>query len=258
MLFPRIIPCLLIKDSGLVKTVNFKDDVYVGDPINAVKIFNEKCVDELIVIDIDATNKNIEPNYNLISHLAMESRMPLCYGGGIKSTDQALRILSMGVEKVAVSSLALENPEVISEISSKVGCQSIVGVLDVKRKLLSNNYDIMTHNASKKTRHRLIKTVKKLESIGCGELLINSIDNDGTMNGYDKKLINKIIQNISIPLTVVGGAGSLSDIEEMINSFGVIGIAAGSLFIFKGKYKAVLINYPDIKIKNELIRKNLM
>ena len=257
MLFPRIIPCLLIKDNGLVKTVNFKDPIYVGDPINAVKIFNEKCADELIVIDIDATKKNIEPNYNLISHLAMESRMPLCYGGGIKSTDQALRILSMGVEKVAVSSLALENPEVISEISSKVGSQSVVGVLDIKKKLFSNNYDIMTHNAYKKTRFRIEQTVKKLESIGCGELLINSIDNDGTMKGYDKKLISKIIQNISIPLTVVGGAGSLSDIEDMIKSFGVIGIAVGSLFVFKGKYKAVLVNYPDMKIKDELIRKNL-
>ncbi len=257
MLFPRIIPCLLIKDNGLVKTVNFKDPIYVGDPINAVKIFNEKCADELIVIDIDATKKNIEPNYNLISHLAMESRMPLCYGGGIKSTDQALRILSMGVEKVAVSSLALENPEVISEISSKVGSQSVVGVLDIKKKLFSNNYDIMTHNGYKKTRFRLEQTVKKLESIGCGELLINSIDNDGTMKGYDKKLISKIIQNISIPLTAVGGAGSLSDIEDMIKSFGVIGIAVGSLFVFKGKYKAVLVNYPDMKIKNELIRKNL-
>ncbi len=257
MLFPRIIPCLLIKDNGLVKTVNFKDPVYVGDPINAVKIFNEKQVDELIVIDIDATKNSVEPNYELISHFAMESRMPLCYGGGIKSASQALKILSMGVEKVALSSAAIENPNIVSEISQIVGNQSIIVVLDIKKKILSNSYDIYTHNAKNKVSMNLFDAIENFENLGCGELVINSIDQDGMMNGYEKKIIRKIISQTSIPITILGGAGSLDDIEDMINTFGSIGIAAGSLFVFKGRYKAVLINYPDPVIKDELIKRNI-
>tara|TARA_B100000401_G_C52746686_1_gene691132 strand:- start:9 stop:785 length:777 start_codon:yes stop_codon:yes gene_type:complete len=257
MLYPRIIPCLLIKDKGLVKTTNFKNPVYVGDPINAVKIFNEKEVDELIVIDIDASKNNVEPNYELISHLALESRMPLCYGGGIKSYKQALKILSMGVEKIALGSVAIENPIIISEIAEIVGNQSIVAVIDIKKKRFSKNYDIFTINAKNKSDLNVFDAINTFEKLGCGELLVNSIDRDGTMIGYDKEIVEKIIESINIPITILGGAGSLQDIEDLIHSFGTIGIAAGSLFVFKGKYKAVLINYPDNETKEKLVINSL-
>lgn len=245
MLRPRIIPCLLIKDNGLVKTVNFKDHKYVGDPINAVRIFNEKEVDELIVIDIDSTVKKLEPNYKLIDQFATECRMPLCYGGGIKTTKQVKKILSLGVEKVALSSAIIEKPELITEISEQVGSQSIVGVLDVKKRLLGNQYDIYTHNGTQKTPLNLEGFIQRIEKLGIGEIVINSIDNDGIMKGYNNNLINKIKPLVHVPLTVLGGAGSLADVSALIKQYKIIGAAAGSLFVFKGIYKAVLINYPS-------------
>lgn len=244
MLYPRIIPCLLIHRNGLVKTVKFKDPKYVGDPINAVKIFNEKEVDELIVIDIDASINGQDPDYDRIKKLAIECRMPLCYGGGVKTVEQAQQIFSLGVEKIAISSAAVENPALITEMAEKVGNQSVVVVLDVKRKLLSNKYEVFTHNATKNTGIDPVLFATEVEKLGAGELVINSIDNDGVMKGYDMSLIDKIRNVISIPLTVMGGAGSLDDVGSVIEKHGIVGVAAGSLFVFKGKYKAVLINYP--------------
>lgn len=253
MLRPRIIPCLLIHEKGLVKTVQFKNHKYVGDPINAVRIFNEKEADELMVLDIDASVNNVEPNYAMIQNLAAECRMPLCYGGGIKTVDQALKIFSLGVEKIALSSVLVTNFDIITEISQKVGSQSVVAVLDIKKKLFGG-YEIYTHNGKKSTGIDPIAFVKKVENSGAGEIVINSIDNDGMMNGYDNILVDKIRNSISLPLTILGGAGSLSDIRSLVQKHGIIGAAAGSMFVFKGVYKAVLINYPSIFEKDELIK----
>ena len=251
MLRPRIIPSLLLQDNGLVKTVNFKNPKYVGDPINAVKIFNEKEVDELAIFDIDATAKGLEPNYGLIERIANQSRMPLCYGGGVKTVEQAQKIFSLGVEKIALSSAVLQTPELITRIGERVGAQSVIVVLDVKKKLFGG-YEVFTHNGKKGTGINLFKFVELAQSLGAGEIIINSIDQDGVMKGYDMALIDKIRENISLPLTVLGGAGSLNDIKEVINKHQIIGVAAGSLFVFKGVYKAVLINYPAREEKEKL------
>jgi len=252
MLRPRLIPCLLVHNGGLVKTVNFSDPKYVGDPINAVRIFNEKEVDELLVLDIDATVKGKEPDYKLISHLASESRMPLCYGGGIRSADQIEKIIGLGVEKVSVSSVAMETPALISEAASRVGSQSVVVVIDVKKTGLFSRYEVVTHNGTRRTGHDPAEFVRKMAEFGAGEIVINSVDRDGVMKGYDLDLIEQVRQAIHLPLTVLGGAGSFDDFKGLIERYGIIGAAAGSLFVFKGKYRAVLINYPNQEEKEKL------
>lgn len=253
MLRPRIIPCLLVHQGGLVKTVRFSDPKYVGDPLNAVRIFNEKEVDELIVVDIDATTKGIEPNYKLIANLARECRMPLCYGGGIKKPEQVEKIISLGVEKVAISSAALISPELISESARRVGSQSVVVVLDVKKTgVFHKRYELFTHNGKKNTKLDPFHFASKFQEQGAGEILINSIDNDGTMSGYDTTLVDLVRESVTLPLTVLGGAGSYADLAGLIERHGLIGAAAGSLFVFKGKYRAVLIQYPSIVEKDDL------
>ena len=172
MLRPRIIPCLLVRNKGLVKTVKFGESKYVGDPINAVKIFNEKEVDELVVLDIDATAKGVEPNYEMIRNLASECRMPLCYGGGVKSVEQALKIVSLGVEKVALSSAVVENPSLIADIAKRVGNQSVVAVLDVKKKRLWGRYEVYVNNGRKGTGKDPVALAHELEQHGVGEILI--------------------------------------------------------------------------------------
>ena len=256
MLAPRIIPCLLVHEKGLVKTVKFKDPVYVGDPINVVRIFNEKESDELMVIDIDATVQNREPDFKMIENLASVCRMPLCYGGGIKTVEQATRIFNLGVEKIALSSAAIENPKLVSDIAKEVGNQSVVIVIDVKKKMFGG-YDIYTHNGTKKAKLDLEKFILDLQSLGVGEIVLNSIDNDGVMKGYDISLIDKVKSLINVPITVLGGAGSLEDIKTLIDRFGIIGCSVGSLFVFKGKYKAVLINYPKDSEKKQLFNSNI-
>jgi cyclase len=256
MLRPRIIPSLLLHNNGLVKTINFKSPKYVGDPINTVRIFNEKEVDELVIFDIDATVLNKEPNYNLIEKLAFQSRMPLCYGGGVKTVEQAKKIFSLGVEKIAISSSIIENPSLITLIADQVGTQSVIVVLDIKKKLMGG-YEVCTHNGKKATGLNPFDFAKEAERIGAGEIIVNAIHQDGLMKGYDFNLIDKMAETISIPITVLGGAGSMSDIEKVINKHGVIGVAAGSIFVFKGPYKAVLINYPSENEK-KLIYQNLI
>jgi cyclase len=253
MLRPRIIPCLLVRDKGLVKTVKFSDGKYVGDPLNAVKIFNEKEVDELMILDIDATTQNRGPNYELIRNIAIESRMPLCYGGGVKTVEQAKKIITLGAEKVAISSIAVEKPEIISQISKAVGSQSVVVVIDVKYRGIFKKPEVVIHNATKPTGLNPVDFAKSCERLGVGEIVINSVDRDGVMNGFDTKLINEIRNAISTPMTILGGASNLDDISNAIKDFGVIGVAAGSLFVFKGKYKAVLINYPNGFEKNQVL-----
>jgi len=242
----------LVRDKGLVKTVQFKEHKYIGDPINAVRIFNEKESDELMVIDIDATRDDREPDYKMIENLAAECRMPLCYGGGIKTVEQAQRIFSLGVEKIAISSASVSNPGLVSNIARRVGSQSVVVVLDVKKKLFGG-YELYTHNGKRGTSKSPFEFASRMEELGAGEIVINSIDQDGMMKGYDMALIEKIRKSMSLPLTVIGGAGSLLDIGKLISNFGIIGASAGSLFVFKGKYKAVLINYPNWAEKDQLI-----
>jgi imidazole glycerol-phosphate synthase subunit HisF len=258
MLYPRIIPCLLVHNRGLVKTVKFKDPKYVGDPINAVKIFNEKEVDELIVVDIDATAQNYEPDYKMIENLAAECRMPFCYGGGIKTVEQAQRIFNLGVEKIAISSAAVVNPSIVSDMAERVGNQSVVVVMDVRKKSLGGKYEIWTYNGTKNTGLNPVEFANEMEKRGAGEIVLNSIDLDGVMKGYDLNLIQKIRNAIHIPMTVLGGAGSLEDIGTVIKQHGIIGAAAGSLFVFKGKYRAVLISYPGKTEKEQIIKKNFL
>lgn len=257
MLRPRVIPCLLVHEGGLVKTVGFKAPKYVGDPINAVKIFNEKEVDELVVLDIDATVNGAEPDYKMIANLAAECRMPLCYGGGIRSAAQAKKIVALGVEKVALSAAAIDDPNLITQIADEIGRQSVVVVLDVKKRMLSKEYDVFTHNGKKNTKRSVIEVATQAEALGVGEIIINSIDNDGQMKGYDLALAEKIRDAVNIPITFLGGAGSLDDIGALIRTCGVVGASAGSLFVFKGVYKAVLINYPNVVQRDELIRTSL-
>jgi cyclase len=242
----RITPCLLIHRGGLVKTARFKDPRYVGDPINAVRIFNEKQVDELIVSDIDASREGREPNYALIANLASECRMPLCYAGGIKTPEQVEKIISLGVEKIGISSAAVVEPHLIAESARRVGKQSIVVVMDVKKTgLMKKTYELFTHNATVNTGINPFEFASKAQALGAGEILVNSIDQDGMMQGYDIDLIEGIRASVDIPITALGGAGTYEDLKTLLDRFGIIGAAAGSLFLFKGKYRAVLIQYPD-------------
>ncbi len=248
MLRSRIIPCLLMRDKGLVKTRLFKDDKYVGDPINAVKIFNEKEVDELSLFDIDATVNGSEPDYEHLRNIAAESRMPLCYGGGITSAKQAAKIIALGFEKISISSAAISQPELIREIANAIGSQSVVVTIDVKKTGLMSNYSIYTHNGQKKHKIKLLDFISEVEKFGAGEIIINSIDRDGMMKGYDLSLAIAVRNKVNIPLTFLGGAGSINDMSELINKVGIVGAAAGSLFVFKGIYRAVLITYDRPKL----------
>nr|WP_249127450.1 AglZ/HisF2 family acetamidino modification protein [Bradyrhizobium lablabi] len=254
---PRIIPSLLVHDKGLVKTVGFSNPKYVGDPINVVRIFNEKAVDEIAVYDIDATTRGYAPDYKLIENLAFESRMPLCYGGGVKTLEQVKAIIGLGVEKVALSSAVIANPRLIAEAAEAVGCQSVVVVLDVKPRPRSKDYDVWTHNGTKNTGRSMLDVAAEAEKLGAGEIVINAIERDGQMKGYDLDLARKINAAARVPVTILGGAGSLAHIEELIRSSGVSGAAAGSLFVFKGIYRAVLVNYPTIRERDELLQSRI-
>jgi cyclase len=259
MLRPRFIPCLLVHKGGLVKTQAFKDAKYVGDPINAVKIFNEKEADELMVLDIDATVNGVEPDSDLIAKLAAECRMPLCYGGGVTTAAQAARIVNMGVEKVAVSAAAISNPGLLTEMAAAVGKQSVVVVLDVRKKtgLFAKGYEVCTHNAKKTYKEAPVELAWQLQEAGAGEIVINSVDRDGLMQGYDLELAAQFKKVLKVPVTFLGGAGSLDHLGDLIAKLGVVGAAAGSLFVFKGKYRAVLINYPSPEQKINLCREAL-
>jgi imidazole glycerol-phosphate synthase subunit HisF len=256
MLKPRIIASLLIHEGGLVKTVGFKLPKYVGDPINAVKIFNEKECDELAVFDIDATVQGREPDFKLIADLAAESRMPLAYGGGVRTASQAKHIIGLGVEKVCVSAAALADPSLVSQMAQEVGSQSVVVVLDHKTRMLSKEHDVYTHNGTRNTKQALLETALDMQARGAGEIVINAIDDDGQMKGYNVALAVRLRQALRIPLTVLGGAGSLADLEALVRACGgIVGAAAGSLFVFKGNYRAVLINYPNRAVRDQLAQR---
>jgi cyclase len=259
MLRPRITPCLLVHQGGLVKTTEFKNPKYVGDPINAVKIFNEKEADELLVLDIDATVNGAEPDYRMIANLAAECRMPLCYGGGVRTTEQAKRIIGLGVEKVAMSAAAVGDPALISRTAEEVGRQSVVVVLDIRRKtgLLAKGYEVLTRNGTQVVKEDPFELARRMQAAGAGEILINSIDRDGQMKGYDLALAVKMRGILGIPLTLLGGAGSHQDIEILFGACGVVGACAGSLFVFKGPYRAVLISYPNPVQRDAICRAGL-
>ncbi len=251
MLRSRIIPCLLIHQGGLVKTVGFKDPKYVGDPINAVKIFNEKQADELIVVDMDATVNGVEPDYKAIEHMALECRMPLCYGGGVQTAEQAKRIIGLGVEKVSISAAAVDRPQLVSEIADAVGRQSVVVVIDAKKKL-GGGWDVTTRNAGRNAKVDALDFAARVADLGAGEIVMNSVDLDGLMTGYDLDLARRLRDQVRIPITMLGGAGSLDHMGDLFRTCGVVGAAAGSLFVFKGQYRAVLINYPKPAEKEAL------
>lgn len=255
MLRPRITPCLLRHNSGLVKTRQFKDPKYVGDPLNAVKIFNEKEVDELVFLDIDATVQRKEPDFALLRSLAVESRMPLCYGGGITTASQATQIVALGVEKVSISASAIRRPKLIQEVAEAVGAQSVVVTLDVRKNKFFSGYTIYTHNGKEKHKADLFEFCQQAAELGAGEIVINAIDRDGEMLGYDLDLAEKIREAVSCPLSFVGGAGTLEHIRSLIEAVGTVGAVAGSMFVFKGIYRAVLINYPSKQEKAQLIAK---
>jgi cyclase len=252
MLRSRIIPCLLLHEGGLVKTRQFKDPKYVGDPLNAVKIFNEKEVDELMFFNIDATAKGQEPDMQLIRNIASESRMPLCYGGGVTCADKALRIVASGFEKVSVSAAALARPALIKEMSEVIGSQSVVVTIDLKKNAVFGGYTICSHNSRQKHKQSLVEYCQQAVSLGAGEIVINSIDNDGKMDGYDLDLARQVRGAVEIPITMLGGAGNTSHMQALIDTVGTVGAAAGSMFVFKGIYRAVLISYArPVKLQGQ-------
>jgi len=245
----RVIPCLLLSGSGLVKTRKFKDPVYIGDPVNAVRIFNEKEVDELIVLDIGASKERRDPNYELIAEIAGECFMPMAYGGGVRSFEQVRRLIRSGVEKIVVNTAALESTSIITEVAGKFGSQSVVAAVDVKRSLLGG-YKVMKKSGTVDAGVKLENYLHHLQAAGVGEILINSVDRDGTMAGYDIELLRIVKKHIDVPLVASGGAGTLEHLKEAILDGGASAVAAGSMFVFHGRHRAVLINYPDEATRN--------
>jgi imidazole glycerol-phosphate synthase subunit HisF len=246
MLRTRVIPCLLLRNKGLVKTVKFKQPKYIGDPINAIKIFNEKEVDELIFLDITATVENRKPPVKLISEIASECFMPFCYGGGIRSLDDVAELFRIGVEKVAINTCAVTNPQLITQAAERFGSQSIVVSIDVK-KTLFGKYRVFTHGGSRNSKLDPVDFAIHMQGIGAGELFLNSIDRDGTRQGYDLELIRRVSEAVSIPVIACGGAGGLDDFVDAINIGGASAVSAGSLFVLQGSHRAVLITYPPQK-----------
>lgn len=239
----RVIPVLLLRGDGLVKTVKFKNPTYVGDPINSVRIFNEKEVDELTFLDIRATPEKRGPNFDLLQDIAGEAFMPMGYGGGIRSFEDAKRILSIGFEKVIVNTLAHRDPDAVRKIVSVYGAQSVVACLDVKKSLLGKA-TLFTHSGATAIKTSIDQHLKNLEAMNVGEILINSIDRDGTQSGYDLKILEAITQKVGVPTVACGGAHSMNCFVQAVNDAGCSAVAAGSMFVFHGKHRAVLISYP--------------
>jgi imidazole glycerol-phosphate synthase subunit HisF len=244
MIRTRVIPSLLLKGEGLVKTVNFKNPKYVGDPINAVRIFNEKEVHELVFLDITASIENRSPRFDIISNIASECFMPLGYGGGIRTLEQARQLFSLGVEKIIINSYAIENPSFIRNLADMVGSQSVVVSIDVKKNFFGK-YETYALSGTAKTPWDPISWAQEAERSGAGEIILNSIDQDGTMKGYDIPLIKNVSDSVNIPVVACGGAGTVKDFSTAVHEGGASAIAAGSMFVYYGKYRAVLINFPD-------------
>jgi cyclase len=252
-LFNRVIPCLLLQDGGLVKTTKFGRPRYVGDPINAIRIFNEKSVDELVFLDITASRTGAEPNYDLIARIAGECFMPLCYGGGIRTIEQARSIVASGVEKIAVNSMAIDRPELLSELSQELGASSVVVSIDVKRDLLGRD---RVYHPSKRRLTNLdpVQHAKASVDAGAGEVFLNNVDRDGQCSGFDTALISRLSAAVNVPVIACGGASSLDDMRAAVEA-GASAAAAGSIFVFYGPHRAVLINYPDYTSIRQLFQR---
>jgi cyclase len=242
MLQHRVIPALLLRNNGLVKTTQFKDPKYVGDPINAIRIFNEKEVDELMLLDITASKENREPNFEMIEQIAGECFMPLAYGGGVRTVEQAQRIYALGVEKICLQTSALENPGLVTELAQRFGSQSVMVSVDVKRNWMGKPQLYSSAKASSLGSDWVERT-QQLVKAGAGEVLLNAVDKDGTLQGPDLPLIEQLSQAINVPLIAVGGVGSMGDIKAAVNA-GASAVAAGAFFVYHGPHRAVLITYP--------------
>ena len=240
----RVMPCLLLRGQGLVKTRKFKEPVYLGDPVNAVRIFSEKEVDELVILDIDASREGREPDYEVIAEIAGECFMPVAYGGGVRTLEQARRLIRCGVEKVVINTAATESYEVIPETAQVFGRQAVVGAIDVKKTLMGG-YRVMAKSASIEVRTPLDEHVQALVTAGVGEIFLNSVDRDGMMEGYDMPLIRRVAQQVNVPVVACGGAGTLEHLVAAVHEGGASAAAAGSMFVFHGKHRAVLITYPN-------------
>lgn len=244
MLKARVIPCLLLKGEGLVKTKKFSSPAYIGDPINAVKIFNEKEVDELMFLDITASKEKKGPNFAYLKDIASECFIPLCYGGGITAIDEIRKLLRIGIEKVALNTVNFTNPNLLSDAARSFGSSTIVGSIDVKLNLFRKRR-VFNAAANKTTKLEPLEYARFLESQGAGEILINSVDRDGTLSGYDLELIKAITDAVNVPVIACGGASGLEDIQRVIKYAAASAAAAGSIFVYQGGNKGVLINYPN-------------
>lgn len=242
---PRIIPVLLIDDRDLIKTINFNKKIYLGDPVNAVKIFNRKGIDELAILDISASKNNKEPDYEILEDIASQAFMPLSYGGGVKSVAQIKKLLAIGYEKIVINTEFFRNPDIIKEAVEYAGSQSIVVSIDAKKK--KNGYVCMINDGNKIVEVSPQEMAIKAEKLGAGEILLNSIDNDGNMKGYDIQLVKTIAESVNIPVTACGGAGNVQDLKMVLEKGKAHAAAAGSMFVFYGKLKAVLITAPSEK-----------
>ena len=244
MLIPRVIPCLLLQNSGLVKTIKFKDSKYLGDPINIVKIFNEKEVDELVFLDITASFERKRPPFKLLEKVASEAFMPLGYGGGIRNIEDVKTILGLGIEKVIINSYAIENPTFIAEMANFAGSQSVVVSIDIKKKIFEK-YEVCTNRGTKGTGLNPVEFAITAQRYGAGELLLCSIDRDGTMKGYDLDLIRQVTNAVNIPVVACGGSRTIQDLALAVKQGGASAAGAGSMFVFQGPHRAVLISYPE-------------
>ena len=242
-LFPRVIPVLLVSDGYLVKPVKFRGDKYIGDPINAVRIFNEKQVDELVICDIDASVNGTGVNYTLIEEIASEAFMPVGYGGGVVSVDEARRVTGIGIEKVIMNTAAFDRPDAVREISAALGASSTVVSIDAKRRL-TGGWDTYVARGSRKTGLTPAEAAARAQSLGAGEVLVSSIDRESTFEGYDLKLVSSVAQAVTVPVIALGGAGSFADFAPALDA-GASAVAAGSMFVLNGKHRAVLISYPS-------------
>jgi len=240
----RVIPTLLLKGDGLVKTVRFKKPTYLGDPRNTVRIFNDKEVDELVLLDITATPLGQAPRLELIREIVDEAFMPVAYGGGIVTAEQALEILALGVEKIVLCTSAVTRPELITEIADAVGSQSVVVAVDAKRTFLGR-YEAFVNGGRTRSRKRPDELAQEAVARGAGEVIINSIDRDGQMVGYDVPLIRSVTEVLDVPVVALGGAGALDHFTEAVNVGKAAAVAAGSFFVFQGPHRAVLITYPS-------------
>ena len=243
MLIPRVIPSLLLSENRLVKTERFSKPVYVGDPVNAIRIFNEKEVDELVLLDIDATRRRRPPNLRLLAEIASECFMPLAYGGGLTTTAQMREVLSLGMEKVVLNSIATREPEVVRSAADQFGSSSVVVSMDVRRRRLLGGYRVYSNGGERDTGVEPVAYAVRMQELGAGELLLTSVDRDGTRTGFDLDLIRRVSTALDIPVVASGGAASVPDLLRAIEA-GASAVAAGSLFVFQGPHRAVLITFP--------------